>query len=59
MLQGSPVSAATVLANNHFTNEHLCERADIFVKAMHKAAADAIRNIRLGQSTSQSDVAMH
>ena len=32
---------------------------DIFVKAMHKAAADAIRNIRLARSTSQSDVAMH
>ena len=29
---------------------------DIFVKAMHKAAADAIRNIRLVRSTSQSSV---
>lgn len=27
---------------------------DIFVQAMHKAAADAIRNIRLVKSTSQS-----
>lgn len=32
---------------------------DIFVQAMHKAAADAIRNSRLVRSTSQSDVAMH
>ena len=32
---------------------------DIFVKAMHKAAADAIRNIRLARSSSQSDAAMH
>lgn len=29
---------------------------DIFVQAMHKAAADAIRNIRLAQSTSRSAV---
>jgi hypothetical protein len=28
--------------------------ADIFVKAMHKAAADAIRNIRLERSSSQT-----
>ena len=32
---------------------------DIFVQAMHKAAADAIRNIRLVRSNSQSHVAMH
>lgn len=32
---------------------------DIFVQAMHKATADAIRNIRLVRSTSQSNVAMH
>jgi len=32
---------------------------DIFVKAMHKAAADAIRNIRLVRSTSQSSVMAH
>lgn len=30
---------------------------DIFVQAMHKAAADAIRNIRLVKSTSQSKMA--
>jgi hypothetical protein len=32
---------------------------DIFVQAMHKAAADAKRNIRLVRSTSQSNVEMH
>ena len=32
---------------------------DVFVQAMHKAAADAIRNIRLIRSTSQSIVVAH
>ncbi len=32
---------------------------DIFVQAMHKAAVDAIRDIRLVRSTSQSNVEMH
>jgi hypothetical protein len=32
---------------------------DIFVKAMHKATADAIRNIRLERSSSQSAAPTH
>jgi hypothetical protein len=32
---------------------------DIFIQAMHRAAADAIRNVRLVRSTSQSNVAQH
>ena len=32
---------------------------DIFVQAMHRAAAEAIRNIRLARSPSQSDARVH
>jgi hypothetical protein len=32
---------------------------DIFVQAMHKAVADAIRNIRLVRSPAQSNAAIH